>query len=413
MKKFTIVAMFVAMGLSLNAQTEIITHLMHVWKNGKTIDFVIENEIDSITFSEAVHSTDTDLQTQEGDTTKLWPASNGEGWGYIDAKGNMAIPAMYDAVEFFSCGFARVVMGEDLKFINKKGAMQTTPSFDGAEAFYYNYSTLHVYDYYGMMNNKFEVTVQPYFAALGTMGDNGLVAAKRYNDSKWEYVNAKGETKIAAMYDGASSFQDSVAVVTMGSKQGAINKSGEFTIQPTHEYGLWNMGKGLLGYYDKNKRAGILDKNGNIVVSPIYYDLGNVSDGLIQTVGKVKCGYMNKKGEIVIPEIYYSTYPFYEGQAWVKQSEEEDGAWMSIDKKNSVVFYLAKGEYPVTGFHNGLALVRTENGYKYVNEKGALVYSWTYDEWYAPKKAKREQMNFRERMEEFNNMTLHFDSRKL
>ena len=413
MKKFTIVAMFVAMGLSLNAQTEIITHLMHVWKNGKTIDFVIENEIDSITFSEAVHSTDTDLQTPEGDTTKLWPASNGEGWGYIDAKGNMVIPAMYDAVEFFSCGFARVVMGDDLKFINKKGAMQTTPSFDAAAAFYYNHSVVEVYDYYGMMNNKFEVTVQPYFAALETMGDNGLVAAKRYNDSKWEYVNAKGETKIAAMYDYAGWFQDSVAVVTMGSKQGAINKSGEFTIQPTYEYGLWNMGKGLLGYFDKNDKAGVLDKNGNVVVYPIYDNLGNVSDGLILAVNnKEKYGYINTKGEVVISEMYCAAYSFYEGQAWVKQTEE--GAWMSIDKKNSVVFYLAKGEYPVTGFHNGLALVGTEDGYKYVNEKGALVYSWTYDGYDgAPKKAKREQMSFRERMEEFNNMTLHFDSRKL
>jgi hypothetical protein len=116
---------------------------------------------------------------------------------------------------------------------------------------------------------------------------------------------------------------------------------------------------------------------------------------------------------MVIPQIYYSARAFYEGQAWVKQAE--DGAWMSIDKKNSVVFYLAKDEYPETGFHNGLALVRTEDGYKYVNEKGALVYSWTYDydEWYAPKKAQREQMSFRERMEEFNNMTLRFDSRKL
>ena len=355
-----------------------------------------------------------DWQTPERDQTKLWPASNGEDWGYIDAKGNMAIPAMYDDVYGFSCGSARVWMGEDLLFINKKGVRQTTPSYDYAYTFYYNHSVVEMDEKEGLMNNKFEMTIQPYFYYLEYMGDNGLVAAKRESDSKWEYVNAKGETKIAAMYDGASSFQDGVAVVAMGGKQGAINKSGEFTIQPTYEYGLWNMGKGLLCYYDKNEKAGILDKNGNVVVSPVYYDLGGVSDGLIQTVGKKQCGYLNTKGELVIPEIYYSTYPFYEGQAWVKQNE--DGAWMSIDKKNSVVFYLAKDEYPVGGFHNGLALVQTEDGYKYVNQKGSLVYTWTYDyedEWYAPKKAKREQMSFRERMEEFNNMTLHFDSRKL
>ena len=355
-----------------------------------------------------------DWQTPEGDQTKLWPAVSGDQWGYIDAKGNIAITPMFDQAGTFSCGYAQVVTDGDHKFIDKKGNWQATPSYDYAETFYYNYSTIRLDGNYGLMDNKLQMALQPYFAGLGTMGDNGLVAAVREGSNKVEYINAKGETKIAAMYDGAQQFLDGVAVVTMGSKQGAINKAGEFTIQPTYEYGLWNMSEGLLCYVDKNEKCGILDKNGNIVVSPIYYDLGNVSDGLIQTVGKVKCGYMNKKGEIVIPEIYYSTYPFYEGQAWVKQSEEEDGAWMSIDKKNSVVFYLAKGEYPVTGFHNGLALVETEDGYKYVNKSGSLVYSWTYDsEWYAPKKAKREQMSFRERMEEFNNMTLHFDSRKL
>jgi hypothetical protein len=354
-------------------------------------------------------------QTPEEDLTKLWPAVSGNLWGYINAEGDIAISPMFDYAYGFSCGYAQVEMDGDEKFIDKKGNWQATPSYDYADAFCYNYSTIRLDGSYGLMNNKFEITVQPYFAGLGTMGDNGLVAAVREGSNKAEYINAKGETKIAAMYDGAEQFLDGVAVVTMGSKQGAINKAGEFTIQPTYEYGLWNMSEGLLCYVDNNEKCGILDKNGNIVVSPIYYDLGNVSDGLIQTVGKVKCGYMNKKGEIVIPEIYYSTYPFYEGQAWVKQSEEEDGAWISIDKKNSVIFYLAKGEYPVTGFHNGLALVETEDGYKYVNKSGSLVYSWTYDydEWYAPKKAQREQMSFRERMEEFNNMTLRFDSRKL
>ena len=84
------------------------------------------------------------------------------------------------------------------------------------------------------------------------------------------------------------------------------------------------------------------------------------------------------------------------------------------------MFYLGRNEYPVTGFHNGLALIATKNGYKYVNTAGALVYSWSDgdeddyeddDDWYAPKN--NEQMSFRERMQEFTNMTLNLDTRKL
>ena len=362
-----------------------------------------------------------DQQTLEGDTTKLWPAQQavGEEWGYIDAKGTFVIAPTFDVVRSFSCGYAYVEVGDESKFIDKKGSWQATPSYDGATPFNYNYSIVNLDGNYGLMNNKFVMTAQPFFASLGMMGDNGLVVAYREGSEKAEYVNAKGETKIQAMYEYAGSFLDGVAVVGMGGKKGAINKAGDFIVQATYEHGLWNMGKGLLSYKDKNGKMGILDKKGNMLVAPRYYEIKPVSDGLILVKGKEKYGYINTKGEMVIAENYEEARPFFEGQAWVKRNE--DSNWISIDKNNNVVFSLSKDENPssyctpVTGFHNGLALVATEDGYKYVNKSGALVYTWSYDNDYdyAPKKAKREQMSVQERMEEFNNMTLNFDSRKL
>ena len=419
MKKNTILALLSVMVLSVSAQAEIITHQMHIWKDGISTDFVVESEIDSITFSETVYSTDTTLQTPDGDTTKLWPAQAGGKWGYINARGNFVIVPLFQNAIGFSCGYALVSMDNEIKFIDKNGIFQATPfTFDGdsnASSFYYNYSTIEIDRSYGLMNNKFQVTIQPYFSALYEMGDNGLVVAKRDGSSKYEYVNAKGETQISAMYEGADSFKDGVAVVVLISKYGAIDKSGNMIIQPTYQYGLENMGEGLIAFGDKNGKRGILDKKGNMIQAALYKDLGFVYDGLILCSSKgEKYGYLDTKGAIVIPEMYYRAYPFFEGYAWVKQSDEGDGAWMSIDKKNSVVFYLAKGEYPMTGFHNGLALVATEDGYKYVNEKGNMVYSWIFDDpGWAPKKAQCKQMSFRERMEEFTNMTLNLDTRKL
>ncbi len=246
------------------------------------------------------------------------------------------------------------------------------------------------------------------------MSDNGLVAAMRTDDSKFEYVNAKGETKIPAMYDGCDAFKDGVATIKLNKKYGAINKSGDFVIQPTYEYELWNMGEGLVGFYDKNEKAGILDKNGNTIIPAMYYDLGNVSDGMIWFEGKNKCGYLDAKGNVVIPEMYSTVWAFYEGLAWVKQSEDSK-YYQCIDKNNQVVFHLGEDEYPETGFHNGLALVITENGYKYIDTKGFLVYAWSYDndEWYAPKKVQKRTMKGGVRVVEQDDMTLHFDSRKL
>ena len=362
-----------------------------------------------------------DVQTPEGDLTKLYPAmdASGEAWGYINASGTFVIAPIFDDVTNFSCGAALVEMDDEIKFIDKNGSFLPAPSFDMAEPFYYNYSTIYMDGYCGLMNNKCEMTIHPYFALLGTMGDNGLVLAKRESSSsaKYEYVNAKGETKIPAMYDQAEGFKDGVAVVKLGSKYGAIDKSGKMSIQPIYEYGLWNLSEGLLSYCDKNRKFGILDKNGNSIAAALYYGLSNVSDGLIAYVNKKeKIGYLDTKGNPVLDALYYQAWPFYEGQAWVKQSDDKDARWMSIDKSGQVMFYLGEDEEPETGFHNGLALVHTENGCKYVNTSGALVYSWSYevdeDEWWAPKQT-NENTTLRERMQEFTNMTLHFDSRKL
>ena len=362
--------------------------------------------------------------TPETSTTKLYPAmdASAENWGYIDNKGNFVIAPMFDDVEGFSCGYARVLMGEDYKFINTKGQFQTTPSFDWAESFYNGYAVVGLDENCGLMKKSFDMTIQPYFYRLNGMGDNGLIAAKRTNDGKYEYVDAKGDTKIAAMYDGADSFQDGVAIIVLGNKFGAINKAGEFTIQPTYEYGLWNMTEGLVGFYDKNEKAGFMDKNGNIIVPAIYYEVGYASDGLIAYSGKEKVGFLNKKGEIVIPEMYYWAWSFTEGLAWVKQNEDSK-YWQCINKENQVVFRLAENESPSTGFHNGLALVRVDSedgyGYKYVDVNGMLVYSWKktysdddyYEEWGAPKKAQKR--DFKSEKKAFLDMTLHFDSRKL
>ena len=322
--------------------------------------------------------------TPETSTTKLYPAmdASAENWGYIDNKGNFVIAPMFDDVDLFSCGYALVRMGEDYKFINTKGQFQTTPSFDGATGFYNGYSVVTLDNNKGLMNKTFDMTIQPYFYSLDVMGDNGLIAATRTDDGKYEYVNAKGETKIAAMYDGAFTFQDGVAIVVLGNKFGAIDKAGKFTIQPTYEYGLWNMGEGLVGFNDKNGKAGFMDKNGNIIVPAIYTSIGEVSDGLITNAGKEKCGYLNKKGEVVIPEMYYSARPFSEGLAWVKQNE--DSKWQCINKENQVVIRLGEDEAPAD-FHNGLALIYVSYedgyGYKYIDVNGMLVYSWkkTYD----------------------------------
>ena len=364
--------------------------------------------------------------TPQTDQSKLYPAvnPNTEKWGFIDNKGNFVIPAKYDEVSSFSCDYALVSLGNDWRFIDKNASIQMSPKFDWANQFYYGYSTFYMDGYYGLMNTNFEMTIHPSFDDLSyCMSHNGLIPAKRDDDSYYEYVNAKGETIIPAKFDYASDFIDDVATVWVGNKCAAINKSGEFTIQPTSEYiEMYPMGKGLVLVYDEDEKAGVLDKNGKMVVPTIYYGIFyEISDDMIlYCTREQKWGYLNLKGEDVLNAEYYDAFPFHEGKAWVKLTE--DGKWFIIDKSGKILFGLDNGEqpydwdfefYPVTGFHNGLALVKTKSGYKYVNESGEFVYEWSYDENKSPEKMQSASTKSIDMKKELHNMTLHFDSRQL
>lgn len=355
-----------------------------------------------------------DTQTPETDTTKLWPAMSGELWGYIDAKGKFAISPMYEDVNNFSCGYARAWMTDESPiFIDTKGKMQLA-SFDGASDFYYKYSRIRMNDLYGLMNTSFDFTCQPMYYGLGIMSENGLVKARLTSRDKWGYVNAKGESKIPAIYDYADTFEGGVAVVGTGSKYGAINTKGDYVIQPMYDE-LEAIGHGLIAF-EQNDRVGLMNAGGKTVVQPIYDGLGYLADNdLIPAYRNDRCGYINKSGDEKIAFMYEGASSFYEGYAVVYQN----GVERIIDTKGNIVMSLPENEEIVLAMHNGLVLVCSyqDNGdvvYKYVDKDYNLVYQWAIEAqpnpgWPAPAK----KMSRQERLKNLVENTIHFDSRNL
>lgn len=309
--------------------------------------------------------------------TKLFPAMDVtvEKWGYINEKGEMVLPAIYDQAASFSCGYALVATGYNSYFIDEQGNKQEA-TFDSAVPFYNNYAVVFLNNGFGLLSNSFDLTIEPVMERLGNMGDNGFLCAKRLGSAKWEFVDANGETKIEAKFDGADNFKGGVAIVYIGSQCGLIDKNGEYLIQPSSQLGLTNMGEGLLANYNFDaQKWEVLDKNGEAITQAIYDDIRDVSDGLIAVSGGDNaCGHINTKGEVVIPQQYAQVTSFSEGYAWVAESHHS--AFMCIDKKNNVVFTLEKGEQPIGTFRGGLALVQTANGYKYVGTEGQTIYEW-------------------------------------
>ncbi len=362
---------------------------------------------------------DSERFTPVHDSTELWPAVSSETgkWGYIDSKGTFVIPANYDVAHGFSCGYALVESGENSFYIDTKGKMQDAPRFEDAEDFYYKYARVEADDLYGMLNTKFKYAIQPTFYDLGRrMGDNGLVAARQTEDGLYGYVNSKGSWKIQPLYEDAEPFHNGVAIIKLGDKEGVINDNGEFIVPPTYD-NLMDVGEGMTAY-ELNKKWGVLDKNGKVLIAPVYDDLGTMVDnGLLPVAQSGKCGYLNSKGDTKINFMYYNADPFFEGYAFVQQSE--NGVWMCINTKGTIRFALLHNEKAVTGFHNGLALVELYDDEakqltaRYINVNGETVYSWK-EEWSSSYNAPvRQTDNENTRSQQLIEMTLHFDSRNL
>ena len=351
----------------------------------------------------------------ETSTTRLWPAAtiskNSEGYdkasmGYIDEKGNFAIPSSYQEAYSFSCGYALVRVSEkSIYFIDEKNNIQNAPDFQRAgRYFYYDYVRyMTSSELWGMLNKNFEIVIQPAYVALGNMSSDGLVAFKQSADGKYGYLNAKGDVVISPMYDYAYTFDQGYAVVRMGENYGVINKSGEFTVGLQSSKNLYNLGAERIGFKDATSgKFGMMDAKGNIIVQAIYDDgdgIGFTDGDLMVVYSNDKAGYMDKNGKMKIAQQFYRAEPFADGKAWVKRTEESN--YEVIDESGKSLLTLGKGEVPAELWRQGLCLVYKydENGYeyKYINEKGSIVYSWKLTGVnYAPAKKANGKLDFKE-----------------
>ena len=356
--------------------------------------------------------------TPANDSTKLWPAYNAsvDLYGYINSKGEWAIPAQFaKASSFFSSGSAIVRINGQNAFIDKKGKVQNCVSFDGASAFQYGFSRAVLNGKYGLINTNFEFAIQPVYASLGEMTNDGLVTympdSRKYGflDKNGNVVTDKEGNPL--FYEFAGSFCDGYCVACSNSSTAdgriptymLINKKGEASIAEGRFMDMRNMGKGIVCAVEKEENPilpyerRLFTADGSPLSDKIYHATGAFSADNVAIVGakvvdKMKYGYVNTKGEEVIPLIYDRAISSANGYAWVL----DDRTWKLIDIKsgNAAIICQTKtsdmNEEPLCGVHNGLTLICKATyfndyhdaiiEYRWVDVKNdKVVFSWIYN----------------------------------
>lgn len=238
-------------------------------------------------------------------------------------------------------------------------------------------------------------------------------------NDKYGFIDNSGKEVIKPIYDDAQDFSEDLAWVTKDGDSFYIDKSGNKLIDlgsyPDVMGGLFRNGVSIVSYGvgSLNKKEGVINKTGEVVVKPQYFSIldyvddvtiatkeldintfvsylidkksGKVidveqgepmhiaGDGLINVRKDNKWGYANKDGEIVIPFIYDDWAHFFDGFAKVKTGNKK----MIIDRSGNNVFSTSK--YRLEDYSEGLVLVSKNNKFGFVDLEENVVIPLIYD----------------------------------
>ena len=216
-------------------------------------------------------------------------------YGYINRSGEIVIERQFDEARSVVNGIAvaaneRLVKAwseergsymateKDYCLINDKSGEMIPVDYDEVADFAENgLAAVRQGTLYGYIDDKGETVITPQFIEAGEFG-NGLAPVKT-EDEKWCYINDKGE--IVLEFENTiklGSFHNGLAwVVNENREYGYVNTDGEMVIEQKFVYNGDDMDFHSDGYAVVNKeigKQGIIDKQGNYVLEPIYDYIG-------------------------------------------------------------------------------------------------------------------------------------------
>jgi hypothetical protein len=296
----------------------------------------------------------------------LYPHAERESgpWGYIDKTGKIVIPLQFEAAQPFSEGLAAVKLDKKFGFIDSGGRMVIQPRFDWVRSFQSGRASVKVGNDWGFIDSGgAEVGPMTYAFTQSFSGSRAPVGIR--GTKKTGVVDLSGQLVIAPEFDGIASFSEGVAKATRDGKfgyidlsgmvvapfefdrafefqngralarreatkqWGFIDKTGAFAALPDFDL-IFQPSEGLSLVVDKQRRNGVIDTDGRIVVPPQFAHAGSGAlplesgsayefrEGLLPVSKGDGFGYIDRQGTFIIQPQFVAAGPFQDGMAVVQ-----------------------------------------------------------------------------------------------
>lgn len=198
--------------------------------------------------------------------------------------------------------------------------------------------------------DKLVYTLDPEFGLVGAFDFSGKNLAAPINN----YVGA---------------IDDSLVVVKNGGKYGVYTRGGVEVIPQKQKVLQWNPNEPDSFVISRDEDTySYVDRNGKPLFSPTFQEATPFMNGRAMIRQNGRYGFIDKTGAVVIPAIYKKAMPFLEDATLVK----DDKGIAAIDVNGHELARIAGGELIAT-FHEGIAVVKNNHKFQYVDTKGAVL----------------------------------------
>jgi hypothetical protein len=250
-------------------------------------------------------------------------------WGFIDAKGRIAIPPAFDRAADFSEGLAAVQRGTAHGYLDRRGEMVLVPGFAPAGPVHRRFSgglaVVRVGAAFGYMDRRGTLAFGRTFEHAEDFSDGyALVCGE---NAGCGLIDRAGRRVVGPGFRGAMPSRGEVACTVvmqmMGRVRVALHRMPAGT--PMGEFdGCGVLSEGLVAV-QIGGLWGYLDASGKGVLPPAYRSAGEFAGGLapVRDDASGLCGYVRRDGTFAIEPRFRSCSPFSGGLARVDLAREE------------------------------------------------------------------------------------------
>jgi hypothetical protein len=300
-------------------------------------------------------------ETPDSSTQLLLPVEINGKWGYIDARGELAIDAQFDSVGSFEEGRAAVEVDYDYGFIDSSGSIVVPPQYEEVGDFSEGLAEICLDGRWGFIDAQGELRLEPQYGMV-TPFKESLAAVSVGLGSGHYFINSEGGQVIDGKFDALHPFREGKASASLNGNWGYIDKTGAWFIRPCFEHAdAFSEGRASFGVFHNGHRIWnyvSADKEyifATIEDCPMAADPFSEGLAFVRRQHDYKHGFLDSSGELVLPAKYEASSGSYfkDGLAPVRVGQK----YGVIDRRGEFVvapkfaqlFYKGEGIFAEVG----------------------------------------------------------------